>query len=201
VISSGNNFSEREMAMAGEQNVIPVERIEKIIIQIKGQKVIIDADLARIYGVTTKRLNQAVKRNINRFPADFLFQLTDREKNEVVTNCDHLSILKYSPHLPFAFTEHGAIMAASVLNSDRAIQVSVYVVRAFIRLREMVSTHKELAQKLIELEGKLEIHDAEIQSLIKAFRQLMAPPSPSRKKIGFQLRERRATYGKRSMRA
>ena len=108
--------------MSPDKALIPVERIEGIIIHLRGRKVIIDSDLARIYGVSTKKLNQAVKRNIHRFPADFLFQLSPKEKEEVVTICDHLSSLKFSPHLPFAFTEHGSIMAASVLNSNRAIQ-------------------------------------------------------------------------------
>ena len=100
--------------------LIPIERIENVIIQIRDHKVIIDTDLAKIYGVTTRKLNQAIKRNIDRFPPDFLFQLTQKEKEEVITICDHLENLKYSPYLPFVFTEHGAIMAASVLNSERA---------------------------------------------------------------------------------
>jgi hypothetical protein len=104
--------------------------------------------LPQVYGVSTKRLNEQVKRNRDRFPPDFMFQLTDQEKAEVVANCDHLLRLKFSPVPPYAFTEHGAIMAASVLNSERAIQVSVFVVRAFIRLREMVSTHQKLSRRL-----------------------------------------------------
>jgi len=182
--------------MSTERALIPVEPIEKVITQIRASKVIIDADLARIYGVTTKKLNQAVKRNMHRFPSDFLFQLTPQEKDEVVTICDHLRSLKYSPFLPFAFTEHGAIMAASVLNSERAIQVSVFVVRAFIRLREMVASHRELSRRLAELEKRLESHDEQIQLILKAIRQLMAPPEKPAKRIGFQLREKRALYGK-----
>ena len=157
---------------------------------------ILDADLAKIYGVSTKKLNQAVKRNTHRFPSEFLFQLTQQEKDEVVTICDHLRNLKYSPFLPFAFTEHGAIMVASVLNSERAIQVSVFVVRAFIRLREMVSTHRELSRRLAELEKRLESHDEQIQMILKAIKQLMAPPEKPTKRIGFQIREKRALYGK-----
>jgi hypothetical protein len=106
--------------------------IESVIIAVRGQKVILDADLARIYDVPTKVLNQAVKRNLQRFPHDFLFQLTRTEKDEVVTNCDHLAGLKFSPVLPYAFTENGAIMAANVLNSPQAVRMSVYVVRAFV---------------------------------------------------------------------
>jgi len=126
--------------------------VAKRILVIRGQKVMIDSDLAEIYSVTTKRFNEQVRRNINRFPADFMFQLTVEEKAEVVANCDHLANLKYSPHLPYVFTEHGAIMAASVLNSPKAVDMSVFVVRAFVRMREILSTHKQLAEKLQELE-------------------------------------------------
>lgn len=178
--------------------LIPIERIENLIIQIRDHKVIIDTDLAKIYGVTTRKLNQAIKRNIDRFPPDFLFQLTQKEKEEVITICDHLENLKYSPYLPFAFTEHGAIMAASVLNSERAIYVSVYIVRAFVKLREMVSTHKELALKLLELEQRLEGHDEQIQVIFEAIQQLMTLPAKPRKKIGFVVKESRSAYGKRT---
>ncbi len=149
----------------------------------------LDADLAELYGVTTKRLNEQVKRNRGRFPADFMVQLTAKEKTKVVANCDHLSKLKFSPVLPNAFTEHGAIMVASVLNTPRAIQTSVLVVRAFVRLRAMLTTHKELAHKLSELERKLVNHDEAIQSLMNAIRQLMTPPEPKRRPIGFSVEE------------
>jgi len=143
------------------------------------------ADLAAVYGTTTKALNQAVKRNRGRFPSDFLFQLTRREKAEVVTNCDHLRKLKYSASLPFAFTEHGAVMLASVLNSSTAVQASIAVVRAFIRLRQFLATHRQLARKLAELEGRLEEHDEEITALFDAIRRLMEPPDKPSKPIGF----------------
>ncbi len=139
-------------------------------------------------------LNQAVKRNRDRFPKDFMFQLTPEEKLEVVTICDHLSKIKYSPVLPHAFTEHGAIMAASVLNSKRAVEASVYVVRAFVRLREMLAANKELAHKLAELERKVESHDGTIQALVAAIRKLMIPPEPKEKKIGFIAKESRVRY-------
>ena len=180
--------------------VLSTKLVEPLIFTIRGQKVIIDRYLAQIYGVKTRRLNEQVKRNRERFPEDFLFQLTRDEAKTWLLSRSQFATLKRGQnikYLPFAFTEHGAIMAANVLNTPLANQMSVFVVRAFIRLREIVSTHKELAHKLIELERKLEIHDAEIQSLVKAIRQLMAPPPSSRKKIGFQLRERRAMYGKR----
>ncbi len=112
--------------MGKRKSIVPVERVEKTILLIRSQKVILDADLARLYGVTTKRLNEQVKRNRDRFPADFMFQLSAEEKAEVVANCDHLSNLKFSKALPFAFTEHGAIMAASVLNTPQAVEASIF---------------------------------------------------------------------------
>jgi hypothetical protein len=175
---------------------IPLERIKNIILPLRGTRVIIDSDLAKIYGVTTKKLNQAVKRNIHRFPHDFLFQISQKEKEEVVTICDHLSNLKFSPYLPLAFTEHGAIMAASVLNSQRAIEVSVYVVRAFVKLRELAFHHREVSIRLAELEKHLGIHDSQIEAILKALRQLMLPRPIPKKKIGFQLKEKRIPYGR-----
>jgi hypothetical protein len=156
----------------------------------------LDADLAGLYGTTTKRLNEQVKRNADRFPEDFMFQLTKTEKAEVVAICDHLAKLKFSPVLPNAFTEHGAIMVATVLNTKRAIQVSLFVVRAFVKLREMLSTHKELAHKLAALERKLQNHDESIRSLVVAIRQLMAPPEPEppKKRIGFLVEEPHVPY-------
>jgi hypothetical protein len=158
--------------MTNEQSVIPLEHVERSILLIRGEKVMLDADLAVIYGVPTKALNQAVKRNIDRFPDDFMFQLTRHEKEEVVTNCDHLKRLKFSPALPHAFTEHGAIMLATVLNSPIAVRASIQVVRAFIRLRRMLSTNKELAHKLTQLERKIEKHDDEIKTIFNAIRQV-----------------------------
>ena len=176
--------------------MIPDERIEKTILLIRGQKVIINADFAELYGVTTKRLNEQVRRNRSRFPEDFIFQLTTEEKSEVVANCDHLSKLKFSKTLPYAFTEHGAIMAASILNAPRAIEASIFVVRAFVKLREMLATHKELAQKYLELEQRLEDHDEHIQTIFNAIRQLMTTTESPRKKIGFTAREKQKAYGK-----
>ena len=165
--------------------IVPAERVESRILLIRGQKVLLDADLAKLYGVTTKRLNEQVKRNRDRFPDDFMFQLTPDEKAEVVANCDHLQGLKFSPAFPYAFTEHGAIMAASVLNTRRAIEMSAFVVRAFVRLREVLAAHKELAAKLAALERKVANHDKHIRALFDAIRQLMAPPEKPRKRIGF----------------
>ena len=145
----------------------------------------LDLDLAGIYGVTTKVLNQAVKRNASRFPADFMFQLTEMEKSEVVTNCDHLARLKFSPHLPYAFSEHGALMLANVLNSARAAQTSVQVVRVFVRLRQMLASNAELARKLELLEKK---YDAQFKVVFDAIRQLMSPPARPNREIGFHVK-------------
>jgi len=146
----------------------------------------VDADLAEAYGVTTKALNQAIRRNPERFPEDFMFQLTKEEKYEVVTNCDHLEKLKYSHVNPNVFTEHGAIMVASVLNSPKAVDVSVFVVRAFVQLREVVAGHKELARKIGQLERKLSGHDDQIIVMVEAIKQLMDPKLPPKtRRIGF----------------
>ncbi|MHB1619363.1 MAG: ORF6N domain-containing protein [Sulfuricella sp.] len=151
----------------------------------RGQKVMLDADLAELYDVPTKRLNEQVKRNIERFPSDFMFQLSTDEKIEVVANCDHLAKLKFSPSLPYAFTEHGALMLGNVLKSSRAVEVSLLIVRTFVQVREMLSTHKELAVKLEELERKVSSHDQAIAGLIDAIRQLMTPPAQKKRGIGF----------------
>jgi len=162
--------------------LIPEEMIEKRIFFIRRHKVMLDADLAELYGVPTKALNQAVKRNKDRFPGDFMFQLTEQEKAEVVTNCDHLKKLKFSPTLPYAFTEHGSIMLATVLNSPVAVQASIHVVRAFVRLREMLASNAELARKLDMMERK---YDNQFKIVFDAIRGLMAPPTVKKGKIGF----------------
>ena len=155
--------------MVSRESLVPMERIERAIFVIRRQKVMLDADLAELYGVLTKVLNQAVKRNKERFPVDFMFQLTKEEKDEVVTNCDHLKRLKFSPTLPHAFTEHGAIMLATILNSPVAVQSSIQVVRAFVRLRQMLASNAELARKLDTLERK---YDAQFKVVFDAIRQL-----------------------------
>ena len=174
---------------------IPAGRIGQSILQIRGLRVMIDADLGMLYGVTTKALNQAVKRNKDRFPPDFMFQISSEEKQKVVTSCDHLSRLRFSPVLPYAFTEHGVLMLANVLNSERAVQVSVQIVRTFVRLRETLATHAELARKLSEMEKK---YDTQFKVVFEAIRQLMAPPMKPKRKIGFDLKEKQARYGKKS---
>jgi len=168
-----------------DHSILPTERVERAVLVIRGHKVMLDADLAAIYGTSTKAFNQAINRNAARFPSDFMFRLTQAEKDEVVTTCDHLSRLKYSPTLPLAFTEHGAIMAASVLNSPKAVEMSVVVVRAFVKLREILATHRQLAMKLAELERTLATHDQQIVVLFEAIRELMAPPAKPKRRIGF----------------
>lgn len=152
------------------------------IITLRGQSVILDSDLAALYRVTTRSLNQAVKRNAGRFPEDFAFRITSKEKEEVVTKCDHLSRLKFSHVQPLAYTEHGTIMAASVLNSQRAIETSVFVVRAFVRMRETLASHRELARRLNTLERT---YDARFRVVFDAIRALMNPPKTPRRRIGF----------------
>jgi hypothetical protein len=183
--------------MPFKQLPIPVERIEKAILLVRGHKVMLDRDLAELYGVTTKRLNEQVRRNISRFPADFMFQLDAQEasalRSQIATSKEGRGGRRY---LPYVFSEQGVAMLSSVLNSERAIQVNIAIMRVFVRLREMMATHKELAFKLIELEERLEGHDEQIQNIFEAIRQLMTPPEPTRKKIGFEAKEAEAPYGK-----
>ena len=181
-------------------NALSMPRIESRIQIIRGQRVMIDVDLAEMYGVQTKRLNEQVKRNRKRFPTDFLFQLTLDEKAEVVANCDHLQKLKYSKVLPFAFTEHGAIQAANVLASSQAVEMGIYVVRAFVQLRQALTTNADIAKRLAELELKTESlemsHDTfsrntrlQLRQLLVAVRELTTPPEPSKRPIGFLTHE------------
>ena len=183
--------------MASKELPIPVERIEKAIFLIRGNKVMLDAGLAELYGVTTKRLNEQVRRNISRFPIDFMFQLDEQEtsalRSQIATSKEGRGGRRY---LPYVFTEQGVAMLSSILHSERAVQVNIAIMRVFVRLREMMATHKELAFKLVELEERLEGHDEKIQNIFEAIRQLMTPPEPPRKKIGFEAKEAPAPYGK-----
>jgi len=178
-------------------NEVSVERIEKAIFVIRGQRVILDADLAGLYGVETRTLKQAVRRNRKRFPDDFMFELTREENRSLRSQNVTLKRGQYSKYLPFAFTEQGVAMLSSVLNSERAIEVNIAIMRVFVRLREMMAAHKELALKLKELEGRIRDHDEQIVAIFDAIRQLMTPPASPRKKIGFEVGEPKATYGKR----
>ena len=178
-----------------QQSLVPIEMIVRSILVLRGQRVILDADLARLYGVTTGRLNQQVRRNPDRFPTDFVFDLREDEfDNLMLQNATSSSGHGGRRKLPMAFTEHGALMAASVLNSPRAVEVSVYVVRAFVRMREMLATHAELSHKLAELESRVGGHDEDISAIMEAIRQLLSPPDPPRRRIGFLAKEKRRPY-------
>jgi len=167
--------------------LVPPGRLARVIVIIRDQNVILDADLAVLYGVSTKALNQAVKRNRERFPDDFMFRLTPAEKEEVVTGCDRLERLKFSPTLPHAFTEHGALMVASVLNSPVAIRVSIWIVRVFVRLRETLGSDRRLRHRLKALEKKYDVHDARIKEIFDAIHALMEPPpGVAKRRIGFR---------------
>jgi hypothetical protein len=172
-----------------------IPTVEKAIHLVRGQRVMLDSDLAKIYGVSTMRLNEQLRRNSKRFPSDFAFQLTRKEFTALISQ---FAISKKGRGgrrtLPWVFTEHGAIMLASVLNSDVAIEASVRVVRAFVRLREIISANAELAAKFAQLERRLDSHDEAIAQLFAAIRQLLAPPPEKKREIGFHVREGGATY-------
>jgi hypothetical protein len=164
-----------------------IEHISDRILTVRGLRVMMDSDLAALYGVTTKRLNEQVKRNRRRFPPEFVFRLSATEKAKVVADCDHLRNLRFSPVLPCAYTEHGALMASAVLNTVKAVEVSLFVIRAFVRMREAFAANRELARRLDELERKVGTHDRSVAHILDALRQLTAPPAePSRRRrIGF----------------
>ena len=164
-----------------------VEQVEQKIFLIRGYKVMLDSDLAKLYGVPTFRLNEQVRRNIKRFPSDFMFQLTAEETKSLrsqfaISNRKGRGGRRYAP---LVFTEQGVAMLSSVLNSERAIQVNIVIMRAFVKLKQVLATHRVLARKLAELEHRLEGHDQQIQTLFEAIRQLMVPPEPPRRRIGF----------------
>jgi len=169
--------------------IVLVDQIEPLIKEIRGHNVILDSELAQLYDVSIKRLNEQVRRNRARFPDDFVFQISVDEAAALRSQNATLKLGRggHRKYLPYAFTEHGAIMAAYVLNSPRAVEVGVYVVRAFVKLRQLVTTHKELGRKFAELEQRIDTHDDAIRQLIEAIRQLMEPPRESKRrgKIGF----------------
>ena len=174
-----------------ETEIVPLETIQSCILVLRGVRVMLDADLANLYGVPTRRLNEQVKRNRKRFPEDFMFQLTRAEARELgrlrSQNATSSGTHGGRRYAPFAFTEHGAIMAANVISSARAVAMSVVVVRAFVRLRQLVVNHKAIAAKLAELESRVGAHDEQLAAVIEAIRQLTAPEGPRhRRKIGFQ---------------
>ena len=171
------------------KGLIPQERIESRIFLIRGRKVMIDRDLAILYGVDTKYVNRQVKRNFHRFPEEFMFRLTKEEKDELVPICHRFQSLKHSSSLPYAFTEHGVIMLASVLNSERATKISIAIVKTFVRLREVILTHKDLFYKLSEIEKRVDKHDKLIIKIFEIIKQLTEtlpePPPKPKGPIGF----------------
>jgi len=177
-------------------DVIPVERIQRAIYLVRGEKVMLDADLATLYSVTTGNLNKAVQRNRDRFPADFMFQLTTDEAENLRFQIGSSSSYGGRRYLPFAFTEQGAAMLSSVLRSARAVQANIAIMRAFVQLRQVLGSHAELARKLAELEQRIEGHDAAIQSIFEAIRQIMAPTPAERpaREIGFHVKEDAVPY-------
>ncbi|MFH0990364.1 MAG: ORF6N domain-containing protein [bacterium] len=172
------------------KDLVPQEIIERRIFLIRGQKVMLGLHLAELYGVETRVLIQAVTRNSERFPEDFMFQLSREEISRISQT---VISLKYSKRV-YAFTEEGVAMLSGVLHSARAVQMNIAIMRTFVKLREIFSTHKELAQKLIELEERIERHDAEIHAIFEAIRRLMQPPEKSRRQIGFKVEEPIAKY-------
>lgn len=188
---------------AEEDTLIP-ETIGTLILTIRAKKVIIDRDLAQLYGVETRRLNEQVKRNPERFPEDFMFQLSQEEAEFWLRSRSQVAILKRGKnikYLPYAFTEHGAIMAANVLNSPQAVKMSVFVVRAFIKMREMIVANRALAEKLLKLEetlaGRLDVHERAIVHVLERMMQLLSPPQlpePPKRRIGFLVEEGKVPY-------
>jgi hypothetical protein len=203
------------MATGMSAAIIPIKRVAQNIRYVRGQKVILDFDLAALYGVTTKALNQAVKRNATRFPVDFMFQLTSEETRSLrsqfmttnrqvverevpATNWSQFvtssSKHRGATYRPYAFTEQGIAMLSSVLNSERAVKVNIAIMRAFVKLRETLETNREFARKFSELEKRIGKHDEEITAIIEAIRQLMMPPETPRREIGFHVREKPPRY-------
>ena len=181
--------------MLDRRSVVPIERIESAIFLVRGHKVMVDRDLAALYGVTTFNLNKAVKRNADRFPEDFMFQLTAEEAGALrfqvgMSKGKGRGGRRY---LPYVFTEQGVAMLSSVLRSRRAVQVNVEIMRAFVRLRRMLASNEELARKLAALEKK---YDGQFRVVFDAIRELMTPPESKKRKIGFLVKERAARYGR-----
>ena len=189
-----------------DNQIIPAEIIERKIFLIRGQKVMLSTHLAVLYDVEVRALIQAVKRNAIRFPSDFMFQLTRHEysnlKSQIVISRDEDLYNKnwggVRRSTPYAFTEPGIAMLSSILRSERAVKVNILIMRTFIKLREILSTHKELAQKLKELELRIDQHDEEIKSIIDALNQLLSPPPEPKRKMGFQVKEKKTLYSGRA---
>jgi hypothetical protein len=175
--------------MAKKQQ-LPVLRDEQIlsrIIMIRGKKVMLDKDLAELYNVSTKRLNEQVKRNLKRFPPDFMFQLTPKEKEEVVANCDHLQTIRFSAGLPYAFTEHGAVMLASVLNSDNAVRVNIEIVRIFTEMRHLISDTTQLRLEIEKIKNELSTNTKSINVIFRQIELMLELKKKPRKQIGYKI--------------
>lgn len=170
-------MSQKEMA-----GVIPIERIQQCILLVRSEKVILDKDLAKLYGVETRVLNQAVKRNLERFPNDFMFQLSKNEKQEVITNCDHLKSLKYSPVMPLAFTEQGVAMLSTVLRSKKAVEVNIAIMRTFVQLRRILADNKLLRDKIERLEKK---YDEQFQQVFAILECMIDDEEKPKSRIGY----------------
>ena len=177
----------RSLSTRSRTSLTSIEDVSRVIVVFRGRKVLLDAELAALYGVTTKRLNEQVKRNAERFPEDFMFRLSRTETDALNRSQFATGSQKHrDPRFPpYVFTEHGAIMAATTLNSPRAVEMSVYVVRAFVRLRDLLATNRAFARKLDELESRLQTHDEAITGILRTLRELMNPPASERRGIGF----------------
>jgi len=176
------------------KGIVSAEQIALRIRLFRGQKVLFDSDLARLYGVTTGNLNKAVNRNRERFPEDFVFQVTAEEAQNLIFQIGRSKGRGGRRHLPYAFTEQGVAMLSSVLQSARAVKINIAIMRAFVKLREMLETNRELARKFSDLEQRVDRHDEEIAAILEAIRQLIAPPKKARREIGFHVREKAPRY-------
>jgi phage regulator Rha-like protein len=187
--------------MGEKDSLVPVESLDRLIYTIRGQKVMLDRDLAALYGVETKALKRAVNRNCVRFPSDFMFQLTAGEYESLRRQIGTLKRGQHAKYLPYVFTEHGAIMTATILNTPRAIQMSVFVVRAFLKMRAALSDNRELARKLAaletELKERLNVHEQAIVTILQRVMDIIDPPAlpePAKKRIGYHVREAKGRY-------
>ncbi len=177
--------------------IIPLESVISKILFIRNQKVILDSELAKLYSVEVKQLKRSVNRNVKRFPSDFMFKLTKEEYDSLRYQFGTLKRGQHSKYLPYVFTELGVAMLSSVLNSDRAIEINIIIMRAFVKLREIISTNKKVEEKIKEIDARLDDHDEQIFSVMEAIRQLMQPPKKPLKKIGFMVKEKTAHYNVR----
>jgi hypothetical protein len=177
-----------------DKGLVPVELIQSKIIVLRDERVMIDQDLAELYAVETKQLKRAVRRNLNRFPSDFMFELTSEEYNALRSQFGTLKRGAHSKYLPMAFTEQGVAMLSSVLNSRRAVEVNILIMRAFVKLRKMATSHKDLLRKVEEMEKR---YDEQFSIVFEAIRQLMTPPEKPGKRIGFEVKEPKKHYRKK----